>query len=123
MPDSPDLDLREANVTAVGYEDLGDGSYHFTVTLFHDDDGEAPSFTDWWQVEDESGTLLGRRVLLHSHSTHPFSRSQVIVIPADVTTVIIRGHDQLHGYGGQSMRLNLRTGERSIFDEEEDRTP
>jgi hypothetical protein len=117
MPDTHDLDLREANVTAVEYEDLGEGSYRFTVTLFHDDDGEAPSFADWWQVEDESGTVLGRRVLLHSHSTHPFSRSETIAIPADISSVIIRGHDMLHGYGGQSMRLDLRTGELVAIDE------
>jgi hypothetical protein len=123
MPETSDLDLREANVTAVEYQDLGEGTYRFTVTLFHDDDGEAPSFADWWQVEDESGTVLGRRVLAHSHSIQPFSRSETIAIPMDISTVIVRGHDMLHGYGGQSMRLDLRTGEQSAFDESAGSTP
>jgi len=117
MPPTPpeptpaaDLDLREANVLAVAFESLGEGRYRFDVTLLHDDDGEAPDFADWWQVEDEAGSLLGRRVLIHSHGTQPFTRSEVIAIPEDVTTVIVRGHDMRHGFGGQGMRVDLESG-------------
>jgi hypothetical protein len=33
---SDDLDLREANVTEVSVTDDGDGTYRFSVTLYHD---------------------------------------------------------------------------------------
>jgi hypothetical protein len=110
-PTHTDLDLREANVVAVEFEDLGDGRFRFDVTLLHDDDGEAPAYADWWQVETEDGQVLGRRVLTHSHGNQPFTRSATIDIPGDLTTVIVRGHDMLHEYGGQAMRVNLETGE------------
>ncbi len=112
------LDLRQANVVGVAFEPLGDGRYRFDVTLYHDDDGEAPEYADWWQVEDLQGNLLGRRVLLHSHSTAPFTRSETIEIPDDVRVVMVRGHDMRHGFGGQVMRVNLDTGEVTSIHED-----
>ncbi len=117
-PSAPaDLDLKEANVVDVRFEDLGGGSYRFHVTLLHDDDGEAPNFADWWQVEDPEGNELGKRILLHSHSTAPFTRSEVVLIPPNVDQVIVRGHDMTHGFGGQSMRVDMATGNATPFDE------
>ncbi len=109
------LDLKEANVLEVSVEDLGGGRYRFNVTLLHDDDGEAPSFADWWQVEDLDGNVLGKRILAHSHGTVPFTRSAQIEIPTNITEVLIRGHDMEHDFGGQSMRFDLRTGEASHY--------
>lgn len=114
---SENLDLREANVLNVVFEDLGDGRYRFDVTLLHDDDGEAPSYADSWQVWDTAGNLLGERVLTHSHSTGPFTRSATIEIPAGAGTVLIRGHDMEHGHGGQSMRVDLGSGEAQFYDD------
>jgi hypothetical protein len=104
-----DLDLREANVTDVAIEARGENTYRFDVTLFHDDDGEA-EYANWWQVEDLEGNQLGRRTLLHAHSTDPFTRSETVEIPADVDCVVVRGHDQIHGYGGQAMLVDVETG-------------
>lgn len=113
MPSSalPDLDMREANVLAVEFEQLEDGRYRFDVTLIHDDDGEAPEYADGWQVESEDGALLGQRSLTHAHGNQPFTRSLTIEIPAGIAIVIVRGHDMQHAFGGQSMRVNLQTGE------------
>lgn len=105
------LDLRYANVVGVKFEQLEGQRYRFDVTLYHDDGGEAPAYADAWQVEDLDGNVLGVRELLHSHGTRPFTRSEVIEIPADVEVVIVRGHDQTHGFGGQIMRVNLHTGD------------
>jgi hypothetical protein len=60
------LDLREANVVDVAFEEQG-GTYTFDVTLRHDDDGE-DGYANWWQIERLDGTRLGRRELLHAHS-------------------------------------------------------
>jgi hypothetical protein len=103
--------LRFANVTQVEFEHISDLDYRFSVTLFHDDDGEAPAFADAWLVEDLQGNVLGRRELLHSHGTQPFTRSHTISIPEAVNTVLVKGHDMIHGFGGQAMQVNLATGE------------
>ncbi len=114
------LDLREANVLAVSFEALDEGEYRFDVTLIHDDSGEAPDFADWWQVEDAQGNLLGRRDLLHDHGTAAFTRSEVIAVPVGTDFVVVRAHDMRHGYGGQSMRVDMRSGATSPFDEGSD---
>lgn len=111
-----DLDLREANAVAVATEFQGYGSYRFEVTLYHDDDGEA-GYADWWQVERLDGTQLGRRTLLHAHSTDPFTRSETIEIPADVDCLVVRGHDQEHGYGGQAALVRPETGATRFVDQ------
>jgi len=48
--DDGELDLREANVTAVSIEEVGDRTFEFSVTLIHDDDGE-DGYANWWAVE------------------------------------------------------------------------
>jgi hypothetical protein len=101
----PELDLREANVVGVTVERDGD-AYDFAVTLYHDDDGEE-GYADWWQVERLDGERLGRRDLLHAHSTDPFTRSETVKIPDDVGCVVVRGHDQTHGYGGRVAVVDL----------------
>jgi hypothetical protein len=107
-PRTGDLDLREANVVGVEFERSGD-AYRFSVTLYHDDDGE-DGYANWWQVETLDGTRLGRRDLLHAHSTAPFTRSETVSVPADTGDVVVRGHDQTHGYGGQAVVVDLETG-------------
>ena len=104
------LDLREANVLDVVSTLLPDGMVRFDVTMVHDDAGEAPSFADRWVVEDLEGNLLGERILLHAHGSEPFTRSATIPIPETISVVVVRGHDALHGFGGQAIRLDLRDG-------------
>jgi hypothetical protein len=99
------LDLREANVTAVETE-VGDDGVRFDVTLYHDDDGE-DGYANWWQVERLDGTRLGRRDLLHAHGTRAFTRSTTVAIPDGVDCVVVRGHDETHGYGGRAMLVAL----------------
>ena len=111
QPGTDNLDLRFANVTQVEFERLDEGEYRFSVTLYHDDQGEAPNFADAWQVLDLAGNILGERELLHSHGTQPFTRSESITIPNDISTVIVRGHDMTHGFGGQGMRVDLTSGQ------------
>ncbi|WP_325064174.1 hypothetical protein [Halobacterium bonnevillei] len=102
------LDLREANVTGVETEPVTDG-VRFDVTLYHDDDGE-DGHANWWQVERLDGDRLGRRDLSHAHGTLEFTRSSTVQIPDDVDCVVVRGHDQTHGYGGQAMLLAIDDG-------------
>ena len=107
-----ELDLREANVTAVSFERSG-GSVSFDVTLYHDDAGE-DGYANWWQVERLDGSQVGRRELLHAHGTREFTRSDSFEVQTDVTCVVVRGHDQTHGYGGQAALVNLGSGAVSL---------
>jgi hypothetical protein len=103
------LDLREANVTGVELESQGDGRFRFSVTLYHDDDGE-DGYANWWTVETLDGEELGRRELLHGHGTQEFTRSETVSVPIDVDCVVVRGHDQTHGYGGQAALVSVSPG-------------
>ncbi|KXA95041.1 hypothetical protein AKJ37_07105 [candidate division MSBL1 archaeon SCGC-AAA259I09] len=109
------LDLREANVVDVEIEKLN-GSYKFDVTLYHDDDDE-DGYANWWQVETLGGEELGRRDLAHAHGAQEFTRSQTIEIPQEAKYVVVRGHDQIHGYGGQVIIVNLRTSQSEKIDQ------
>jgi len=106
--DDADLDLREANVVDVVAEPV-DAGYAFDVTLHHDDDGEE-GYADWWQVERLDGSRLGRRELLHAHSEQPFTRSETVAVPTGVDCVVVRGHDETHGYGGVAAAVDLDAG-------------
>jgi hypothetical protein len=113
-PDS-ELDLTEANVVDVSVEENG-ATHRFDVTLHHDDDGES-GYANWWQVERLDGTRLGRRTLLHAHSRQPFTRSDDIGIPPEVGCVVVRGHDQTHGYGGRAALVNLDSGAMRVVEQ------
>ncbi len=104
---SGELDLQEANVTNVIFENLNDGNYNFVVTLYHDDDNE-DGYADFWQIEKLDGTVLGKRILTHAHGTIEFTREKIINIPENVTIVVVRGHDQIHNFGGQVIILDLK---------------
>ncbi|MFC3959315.1 MSCRAMM family adhesin SdrC [Halovivax cerinus] len=112
-----DLDLREANVVDVTVEPTDEtGAYRFDVTLHHDDDGE-DGYANWWQVERRNGERLGRRELTHAHSQQPFTRSATIEIPEAASCVVVRGHDETHGYGGRAMLVAIESGETRVVDQ------
>ncbi|ELZ24827.1 hypothetical protein C475_11340 [Halosimplex carlsbadense 2-9-1] len=114
---TPALDLREANVTAVEVESASGDAVRFSVTLYHDDDGE-DGYADWWQVETLDGDRLARRELLHPHSTDPFTRSETVEVPDGTGCVAVRGHDQTHGYGGRAMLVNPEGGATRAVEQE-----
>jgi hypothetical protein len=100
---------------AVTVERTG-GEYRFDVTLYHDDDGE-DGYANWWQVETLAGERLGRRELLHPHGTREFTRSATVSVPDGTTCVVVRGHDQTHGYGGRAMVVSLESGATRVVDQ------
>lgn len=110
-----DLDLREANVVDVAFEETDD-TYTFDVTLHHDDDGEE-GYANWWQVERLDGTRIARRDLRHAHSNQPFTRSETLEIADEMDCVVVRGHDQTHGSGGVAMLVSLESGDLEAVDQ------
>jgi len=59
-------------------------------------------------VLDGDGRELGIRVLGHDHaSEQPFTRSQTVRIPDEITTVFVEGRDQANGWSGQRFEMTL----------------
>ena len=99
----------EADVVGVEIHRDGPGTYSFDVTVRHADTGW-DHYADAWEVLTPDGkTVLATRTLLHPHeSEQPFTRSlSGVKIPSGVTTVIVRAHDKVHGYGGAEMRVKV----------------
>ncbi|GAB4353378.1 MAG: hypothetical protein Kow0026_11420 [Oricola sp.] len=98
----------EADVVAVDALRQGDGTWRFSVTVRHDDEGW-DHYADRWVVEGPDGTVHGERVLLHPHETEqPFTRSQSgIGIPENVPAVTVKAHDSVHGFGGAEITVDL----------------
>jgi hypothetical protein len=119
--DDGELHLWEANVVDVAVTAESE-AYAFDVTLHHDDDGE-DGYANWWQVERLDGTRLGRRELTHAHSRQPFTRSATVEIPDDVGCVVVRGHDETHGYGGVAIVVDPDTGATRSVDQGPERRP
>ena len=103
------------SVTAQGNE----GSYTFSVRLSSPDTG-CDQYADWWEVVSDSGALLYRRILAHSHvDEQPFTRSgSPVPISAD-QMVWVRVHMNNTGYSDFGARGSVNEGfERSILDPE-----
>ena len=105
----------DADVLFVHASETSDGSWTFRVTVTHPDTGWE-DYADGWDVVLPDGTVLKRnpddtftRVLLHPHENEqPFTRSQRgIIIPDGVTSVTVRAHDSVDGFGGREVQVDL----------------
>jgi len=99
----------EADVVRVKAQPGGDGTWSFSVTVRHDDDGWE-HYADRWEVLGPEGKVIGTRVLAHPHvGEQPFTRSlSGVEIPGSVVEVLIRARDTVHGYGGKEAAVRLR---------------
>ena len=115
IPGNPDLDY--AQVIFVKASQSSDGSWKFDVTVRHDDQGWDDYADAWLVVQPETEAVLGERILLHPHDTEqPFTRSQSgIIIPDGVTQVIVRAKDNVEGFGGQEVIVDLTVAESEFF--------
>lgn len=77
-----------------------------TVTLSHPDSGW-DHYADGWEVRTLEGRSLGLRVLAHPHvQEQPFTRSlSGLVIPAEVTQVVIRARCNRDGWSEDSVTV------------------
>ena len=98
----------EADVVGVAFKKAGDGTYNFSVTVRHADEGW-DHFANRWEVVHENGKILATRVLAHPHvDEQPFTRSMSgIEIPEGTVKVIVRANDSVHGLGGAEMTVDL----------------
>lgn len=98
----------EADVVNVEVAQQNGGTYQFSVSVRHNDEGW-DHYADAWDVSNLDGTVYATRVLAHPHENEqPFTRSKSGVnIPAGVKMVLVRAHDKVHGYGGKTMQVAL----------------
>ncbi|MCW9034048.1 MAG: hypothetical protein OQJ97_07480 [Rhodospirillales bacterium] len=87
---------------------LPSGSYSFSVTLRHGDEGW-DHYADGWDVLAPNGTLLGRRVLMHPHvNEQPFTRSlSGVQVPEGIREVFIQAQDKVHGKSKNLFKITL----------------
>jgi hypothetical protein len=85
-----------------------DGTFRFSVTLSSPYD-TPQRYADAWRIKGADGTVYGVRELVHDHANEqPFTRSlDGVEIPAEVTTVIVEGRDQVSGWGGETVEVTL----------------
>lgn len=104
-----------ANVNYVIAEKASNGTWTFIVTISHPDKGWE-DYADGWDVITHTGEVIKvnaedrfTRVLLHPHvNEQPFTRSQSnIIIPEEITQVIVRAHDLVDGFGGNEILVDL----------------
>ena len=105
-PAEEPLDARVLSVSASGSEE----SYSFSVELSSPDTG-CDQYADWWEVMSDSGTLIYRRILTHSHvNEQPFTRSgSPVPITAD-QTVWVRAHMNNTGYSSMGAKGSVNLG-------------
>ena len=98
-----------ADVLAVSVRGIP-GSYQFSVEISSQDLG-CEQYADWWEVVDESGNLVYRRILAHSHvGEQPFTRSGGPVPVDEGAIVIVRAHMNPDGYGGAVLKGSIAGG-------------
>lgn len=97
----------EADVVAVDATRTGD-AWRFSVTVDHADTGW-DHYADMWRVVGPDGAVYGERVLAHPHvNERPFTRSLGgVKIPAGVSEVMVEARDSVHGWGGETMSVNV----------------
>lgn len=109
VEDSTEVARIRADIAAVSASGAA-GAYTFSVTISSPDTG-CDQYADWWEVLDEEGQLLYRRVLLHSHvGEQPFARSGGPVAVAADQVVWVRAHMSVGGYGGAAFKGSVQDG-------------
>jgi len=85
-----------------------DGSFTFSVTVQHADEGWS-HYADHWLILSRDEQLLGVRKLMHPHvKEQPFTRSlPYIQIPDEVTEVIIRAHCSVDNCSGKNITVKI----------------
>ena len=97
------------DVIEASAQQSADGTWQFSATLSSPYDSPE-RYADAWRIMGLDGTVYGTRELAHDHGAEqPFTRSLgSVAIPADVELVTIEGRDQVSGWGGQTVMIELQ---------------
>jgi len=109
MPAPPVISAEKAEIISVSAS--GDENrYTFSVGIKSPDTG-CGQYADWWEVISETGELIYRRILAHSHvNEQPFTRSGGTVAIGKDQVVFVRAHMNNSGYGTQVFKGSVSAG-------------
>jgi hypothetical protein len=105
-----------AHVVYVAAMQIDDGSWCFKTSVKHNDQGWE-HYADGWEVTDLKGIRLGYREITHPLvNEQPFTRRQCeIKIPVEINKVIVRARNNINGYGGQTIEVDLNNMESTKY--------
>ncbi|MEM6403984.1 MAG: hypothetical protein AAF757_27805 [Cyanobacteria bacterium P01_D01_bin.116] len=106
-----DTKLKDKEAKVVSVKTQGKPQdYTFNVGISSPDTG-CNQYANWWEVLNEEGKLLYRRILAHSHvKEQPFERLGGPVVISDAQQVIIRAHMNNSGYGKTVFKGSVKDG-------------
>lgn len=106
-PEQDDAQQRFPDVLDAELEPTGD-TWRLSATLSSPYD-TPDRYADAFRALSPDGDELGVRVLLHDHANEqPFTRSLTdLELPGDVDTIIVEGRDLEHGWGGDTVTLEV----------------
>ena len=98
----------EAEILAAELRHQQKNSWSINVTLKHEDTGW-DHYADVWRVIDKKENELGYRVLAHPHiEEQPVTRGfDRLIIHEDINTIYIQGHDNVHGWSSNKLKVML----------------
>jgi hypothetical protein len=97
----------EADVIKVKVRHNGGDSFQIIATVKHADTGW-DHYANAWEILDEQGNVIGKRVLHHPHvNEQPFTRSHTLKIADEVNKITLRAVDSVHGTGGKTITIPL----------------
>ena len=102
------LHAGKADITNVEVDCNQELRCDFDVTVKHADAGWK-HYANRWEVLSTEGEILATRTLAHPHDNEqPFTRSlRAVPLPQGTKTVIIRAHDLVHGFGGETITIDI----------------
>lgn len=102
-------DQRVPDVVDAELTPTGEGRYEIAVTISSPYDSPE-RYADGWRVLDPHGEVLAEHDLAHHHAgEQPFTRTRgPFAIPEDVDEITVEGRDLEHGYGGETVTLDVR---------------
>jgi len=87
-----------------------ENAYTFGVKITSPD-VDCNQYTSWWEVLREDGSLVYRRILLHSHAKEqPFRRSGGVIAIFKDEAVYIRAHMNTSLYAGNVFKGSVASG-------------
>jgi len=102
-----------ADILAVYTHEKSNG-YKFGVKLKSEETG-CQQYADWWEILNEKGELLYRRILIHSHpDTQPFTRWGSLVNVNKKDLLYIRAHMNSSGYTGNVFKGSVEKGFKEV---------
>ena len=103
---------NEVDIVDVKAHQSNNGTWGFSVTLKHADEGW-DHYANEWQVLAPDNKILATRTLYHPHvNEQPFTRNTSgVKIPTNMKVVYVIAKDTVHGLAKKAVKVNLETKE------------